>query len=308
MRYNTDHSRKGSSCALFIVFFLGAICLLLLAVLRSCPFYVRDSSPPDLRDCTRLEIRYLPSTLDYFFSGQDADNLLNPAEKKYIQSLETFVVTDPRCIEAFAQEISQGTLHGILHGKPDYLNPVQIACYRNDKHIVSFTVYGYIIATDSKSMFEYPPGLPNLDIIEPLEIRPFRMRSGCAWNIERLYTAGPLHRRDVNSYPQPNQWCDTVMRDRDNTSYVSDEEMRETFKCPAAGEGKCHYAMNLNCEPNSPPDMVLLFETKAGWNQHGGPELFTFDNHDPHGGCVLLNDGTVKFIRTQEELQQLRWK
>jgi hypothetical protein len=30
--------------------------------------------------------------------------------------------------------------------------------------------------------------------------------------------------------------------------------------------------------------MVLLFETKAGWNQHGGPELFTFDNHDPKGG------------------------
>jgi hypothetical protein len=54
--------------------------------------------------------------------------------------------------------------------------------------------------------------------------------------------------------------------------------------------------------------MVLLFETKAGWNQHGGPELFTFDNHDPKGGCVLLNDGTVKFIRTKEELHQLRWK
>ena len=53
--------------------------------------------------------------------------------------------------------------------------------------------------------------------------------------------------------------------------------------------------------------MVLLFETKAGWNQHGGPELFTFDNHDPHGGLVVLNDGTVKFIRTEEELKQLRW-
>jgi hypothetical protein len=65
--------------------------------------------------------------------------------------------------------------------------------------------------------------------------------------------------------------------------------------------------MNPNCEPNSPPDMVLLFETKAGWNQHGGPELFTFDNHDPRGGCprklvpvktgILLNDGTVKLVR-----------
>ncbi|MDI6448547.1 hypothetical protein [Anaerobaca lacustris] len=66
--------------------------------------------------------------------------------------------------------------------------------------------------------------------------------------------------------------------------------------------------MNAACEANSPPDMVRLFETKAGWNQHGGPELFTFDNHDPRGGCVLLNDGTVKFIRTEEELHALRWE
>ncbi|MGD8787584.1 MAG: hypothetical protein PVJ60_09190 [Phycisphaerales bacterium] len=40
----------------------------------------------------------------------------------------------------------------------------------------------------------------------------------------------------------------------------------------------------------------------------GGPELFSFTNHDPKGGCVLLKDGTVKFIRTKEELNQLRWK
>jgi len=53
---------------------------------------------------------------------------------------------------------------------------------------------------------------------------------------------------------------------------------------------------------------VLLFEAEAGWNQHGGPELFTFDNHDPRGGCVVLKDRTVKFIRTEEKLRQLRWE
>ncbi|MGD2095208.1 MAG: hypothetical protein PVH77_09410, partial [Phycisphaerales bacterium] len=82
----------------------------------------------------------------------------------------------------------------------------------------------------------------------------------------------------------------------------------EPYRCPSSIEGECHYAMNSNCTTISPPDMVLLFETKAGWNQHGGPELFTFTNHDPKGGCVLLKDGTVKFIRTREELNQLRWK
>ena len=99
-------------------------------------------------------------------------------------------------------------------------------------------------------------------------------------------------------YPEPAKWCDLLV------DYVSEE----FFQCPGGKENKCHYAMNPNCEPDSAGDMVLLFETKAGWNQHGGPELFTFDNHEPEGGCVLLNGGTVKFIRMEDELQQLRWK
>jgi hypothetical protein len=308
MKNNKKHFIKGASRIIFIASMFVFLCLIFVALLRFCPFYVRDSSPPDLSDCTRIEIRYMPSTLNYFFDGQDIDNLLSLSEKKYIQSLVTFVMTDSVRIEAFMHDINQGTLYGIQHGKPAYSNPVHIACYRNDKKIVAFTVYGNAIATDSKSEFKYPPSLPNLDKIEPTEIRPFRLRSDCAWNIERLYTAGPLDRRDINSYPEPNQWCDTIMRDRDNTSYVSDEEMRERFKCPSTEEGECHYAMNPNCEPNSPGDMVLLFETRAGWNQHGGPELFNFDNHEPKGGCVLLNDGTVKFIRTEEELYALCWK
>ncbi|UCD48772.1 MAG: hypothetical protein JSW27_14705 [Phycisphaerales bacterium] len=52
----------------------------------------------------------------------------------------------------------------------------------------------------------------------------------------------------------------------------------------------------------------MLFETEADRNQHGGAELFTFGNHDPKGGCVLLNDGTVKFTRTEAELAALCWE
>jgi hypothetical protein len=308
MGHNVNHSRKGPSRVWIGLFFLGVLCLLLVVVLRSCPFYVRDTSPPDLSNCTSLEIRYLPSMLGYFFVGQDVDNLLSSSEKQYIKSFETFLITDARRIEAFAHDISQGLFNGIRYGTPDVAKSVHIACYYKDKHTASFTVYVHSIATDGKSIFKYPPGLPNLDIIEPSEIRPFKLRSDCAWNIERLYTAGSLDRRYINSYPELNQWCDVIMRDRDNTSYVSEEEMMERFKCPAAGEGKSHYALNPNCKPDSPPDTVLLFETEAGWNQYGGPELFTFDNHEPRGGCVLLKNATVKFIRTMEELQQLRWK
>ena len=287
-----------------------AFCVISLSVIQGCPFRSRDSTPPDLSNCTRLEIKYLPSTLGYFFMGHNIDNLLNLAEKKYIQSIETFVVTDASSIKNFASDISQGTFRGIqlLGGKPAYSNPVHIACYRDEKQMVSFTVYGSSMKTERKRKFEYPPGLPNLDKIEPNEIRPFRLRSDCALNLKRLYSAGSLGHRGVNFDPEPNQWCDAILRDRRKTSYFDEKRKREALKCPSSIEGKCHYAMNPNSEPNSPGDMVLLFETKAGWNQHGGPELFTFDNHDPKGGCVLLNDGTVKFIRTEEELHALRWK
>ncbi len=99
-----------------------------------------------------------------------------------------------------------------------------------------------------------------------------------------------------------------------------DVEIASRFRCPVSREPGnpdpgteivrptvSDYAMNHACDPNS-PHTVLSFETRPGWNQHGGPELFTFDNHDPKGGCILPNDGTVKFIRTKEELAQLRWK
>jgi hypothetical protein len=107
--------------------------------------------------------------------------------------------------------------------------------------------------------------------------------------IARRFTCPVVHApTDANGVYSPPDETDPLSQPAD--SWVSD------------------YAMNSNCREGSPDDMVFLFESQPGWNQHGGPELFTFDNHDPKGGCVLLNDGTVKFIRTKEELYQLQWK
>ena len=113
-------------------------------------------------------------------------------------------------------------------------------------------------------------------------------------------------------YPISNKWCDAMewafVGPRIRSKRHEAELKMKVHVCPSVSQGLSTYAMNPDCKADSPADVVLLFETKGGWNQHGGPELFTFDNHDPKGGCVLLNDGTVKFIRTTEELQQLRWK
>ena len=58
-------------------------------------------------------------------------------------------------------------------------------------------------------------------------------------------------------------------------------------------------------------DMVLLFETKPGWNQIGGLELLATDNHlkSDHGrkgANVAFGDGHVEFIKA-EDLSKLRW-
>ena len=134
-----------------------------------------------------------------------------------------------------------------------------------------------------------------------------------AEEITREYESRKKYEEDKYSiinfvYPMPRSWCDAMEALygwHTSETYLSH---MKAHVCPGVNEGRSTYAMNPNCKYDSSPDTVLLFETKAGWNQYGGPELFTFENHDPKGGCVLLNDGTVKFIRTKEELRQLRWK
>jgi len=101
-----------------------------------------------------------------------------------------------------------------------------------------------------------------------------------------------------NKYPTPDKWCDLLIRHTD----VNEKE----FICPSAGKGPCHYAINPNCEPNSPNDVVLLFETKRGWNQLGGQELLTFEHHSREGCLVLFNDGHVEFVR-RERFGELKW-
>lgn len=104
-------------------------------------------------------------------------------------------------------------------------------------------------------------------------------------------------------YPTSDKWCDLLVE-----NYRVDTKI---FICRSAlgkgDKGRCHYALNPDCEPNSPPDMVLLFETKGGWNQFGGPEILTTENHNGKGCNVLFNDGRVEFVK-KEQIGKLKWK
>jgi len=270
-----------------------------------------------LRGCTRVELRYGPSTLGYFAAGVNWQDLLNAEETEYLQSLETIIVDDQEFIKALARDVSLGSYDGPVEEGTAVPTKriVYIVCYCNGKRLTSLAAFGNRIQTEDKKWFRYDELLPSLQTFIPPQILTFYLRVKCADNLRSLYQAFWFYFQKNKSYPSPDKWCDAVVQHNQDDVYGDDRYM-EFFKCPSADEGEYHYAMNPNCKPDSPPETVLLFETKDGWNQHGGPELFTFDNHEPKGGCVLLNDGnlygvafpTMRFIRTKEELHNLRWK
>ena len=96
-----------------------------------------------------------------------------------------------------------------------------------------------------------------------------------------------------NQYPAASQWCDLLYK---YTNIGEEEWCNERY----------HYALNPNCEPNSPPDMVLLFETKGGWNKSGGLEILSYENHYVKGCNILFNDGHVEFVKPKK-LSKLKW-
>ncbi len=132
--------------------------------------------------------------------------------------------------------------------------------------------------------------------------REFYRRAYCGANLHSLGIAVVIYANENDDiYPTTDKWCDLI------TQYTRPKR----FACKSAlvrgDKGRCHYAMNPNAKPNSPQDMVLMFETKGGWNQVGGPELLTTENHKGKGCNILFNDTHVKFVKTKQ-LVELKWE
>jgi len=128
-------------------------------------------------------------------------------------------------------------------------------------------------------------------------------RMACGTNMRNLGIAMRMYADDHDDkFPTGSKWCDLMIE----RSAVD----RMIFKCGGATEGPCNYAMNENVAepgPSNQSDLVLLFETHPGWNQVGGPEILTTENHRGEGCNVLFVDSHVEFVKTQE-LNRLRWK
>ncbi len=132
--------------------------------------------------------------------------------------------------------------------------------------------------------------------------RAIAQRKVCATNMSGLGKAMFIYADDNNNtLPIPSQWCDLLIENAD----VSEK----SFLCAGVHEGPCNYAMNENIEnidENTPPDIVLLFETSPGWNQVGGPEILTIENHNGEGCNVLFADGYVEFVK-KKDVNNIKW-
>jgi len=311
MRLNRTYSDETDLPSEPSVFRFVMLCIPIILTLSSCRKYMgvpapSATTPPDLTSCTRIEITYLPSTLMYFFPSSSMQRLLSPDEKNYLQTTDRIIIEDSEAIKDFAYDISRAVYEGPASRSLGIANAANVLCYRDREPLTSLFLIGGLIQTEDGHEFEFRAVKTNWRVIRP-KIWSLEMRVRCGGSLLGLRSHLPGYFQDKEPYPPSEKWCDAIVRTLRAKNY-SKEYIATLFSCPSIDKGKCHYAMNPNCKPNSSLDTVLFFETKAGWNQHGGPELFTFDNHDPKGGCVIDNYGTVKFIRTEEEFRQLRWE
>ena len=102
-----------------------------------------------------------------------------------------------------------------------------------------------------------------------------------------------------NVYPTSEKWCDLLVE-------WSGGHIRNALRYPGGERNGCPYALNPHADFSGPPDVVLLFESKTGWNQFGGPELLTTENHGGRGCFVAFADGHVEFV-TAAEIPRLKW-
>ena len=113
MRSSIKHIKKSASALKSGVCVNIVTYLCLIFTLPSCQKNIGQTipSPPDLSRCTRLEIKYFPSTLEGLYTAREQEDLLNSSERQYLESLETIVVDDPEQIKKLAYDLSLGRYH-----------------------------------------------------------------------------------------------------------------------------------------------------------------------------------------------------
>ena len=216
--------------------------------------------------------------------------IIRPKNLKLAASLVLFIIPLLH-LRVYAACLAECTPHLVFLVVCSLFGPllgiISIDCIRKDKGLVSkiIIIYiavlslitsGYIVAAKS---FGHANCEKNLRIV-----------SKAVW----AYVEN-----NGGKFPTADKWCSLLVQ---NTGL-----QRGRFICKSAKWGMSNYAINPNATPASPRNMILLFETKGGWNQAGGPELLTTDNHAGAGCNVMFANGYVGFVEARL-VGALKWK
>jgi len=125
----------------------------------------------------------------------------------------------------------------------------------------------------------------------------------CVNNMKQLALAVKIYSGDNGGkYPPAATWCDAIK------GIVGDDKV---FKCPGTeSSSRCGYAYNAKLggmeESKIDPGTVMFFESDAGWNASGGPELMITKPRHSGVFVVGLADGSAMQLR-ESQLSTLRW-
>ena len=124
----------------------------------------------------------------------------------------------------------------------------------------------------------------------------------CCNQVKQIYLQIRIYEGDnSDELPPLGHWCDAIA----GTNLPAAK-----FHCPAAPQQQaCGFAMNINLKDvknidSIPNDTVMIFESDAGWNAVGGPEIAVARHYSYlHVGYV---DGSVGLVKG-EDIRKLRW-
>ncbi|MHC4477206.1 MAG: hypothetical protein ACYTEL_16290 [Planctomycetota bacterium] len=167
----------------------------------------------------------------------------------------------------------------------------------------------------------------------------------CGTNISGLAKSIVVYANDANELPEAEKWCDLLVgydyaSPKQFICGGSDARIGESSYA-------MNQNLSGKMLSGIPPDTVLLFETSLGkepagrqeviqnrewykilsqqddrlkkkyrrskkvyklrWNQSGGPEILTTENHEGTGCNVAFVDAHVVFVKT-DDLAKLKWK
>jgi len=235
--------------------------------------YDFDTQPesPDIPPCTRIEIEFRPSMLEYYYPYAGQQKLLSDSEQQALRSLRSVIVDGQDETHAFVNDINKMLL---TKGVARQTSLAHVVCYRGDEPLTSFDVFDdNCIVTDAYDSYIHAKGLWNLRKFTP-QVEPFELRVQCAANLRNLwhrlrlnYTAKKTSQQSrVDSSgktkvlnPVPNNWCDALVqacqaikRPHQYIIKMRNQEIIGPHICPGTGKDKKHlaknnYAMNPNC-------------------------------------------------------------